>query len=333
MPYESLHASNTAISWIIPVRDGRQWLGAAVGSVIPQLRPSDEIIVIDDGSQTSPRDLLPQDPRVRLLVQPPLGIVAALERGRKEANGAFLGRLDADDLALPNRAELHRRFLVEHPEVGAVGGQARLQGSLGEGMKLYVEWINGLTCLHKVLLVESPLFHPAVTMRAAAVRGVGGYRLGDFPEDYDLWLRLVQDGWRLANIPKPVVEIRDHEARLTRTDSRYSRGAFRYLKMAYMTKLLKDTRPKIAVWGAGRGGRPWIRWALQQPGSLVAVVDSFISSSRYGYVVTPPEVLSSMELDLLIVAVGSRGAREKIRTNLKDIRPDLVEGKDWLAVC
>ena len=90
---------------------------------------------------------------------------------------------------------------------------------------------------------------------------------------------------------------------------------------------------RVVVWGAGRSGRPWIRWLLQQGHTVPVVVDLFCTTSRQGVPVVPPDALSDVDLDLLVVAVGAAGARGEIRAMLKALRPDLVEGAGWIAVC
>ena len=95
------------------------------------------------------------------------------------------------------------------------------------GMQRYADWVNSLNTgadIDRELLVESPLVHPAATMRVEAVRAIGGYRSGPFPEDYDLWLRLRRAGWRLARVPEVLVHMSDHNGRLTRT-TQGTRGA------------------------------------------------------------------------------------------------------------
>lgn len=322
------------ISWILPVRDGRQWLAAAVESALDECGSDDEVIVVDDGSRDRPAEVLPRDGRVRLLVQPPRGIAAALETGRAAARGEYLARLDADDVALPGRIAAQVAALQADPRLGAVGGRAQIRrddGPVPEGMRRYVEWVNGLDDLHRALLVESPLLHPAVTLRAQAVREVGGWRSFDGPEDYDLWLRMAPR-WRLAAVPREVVLLRDRPGRLTRTDPRYRRRAFLDLKLAWLDRHVLGAlgpSPRVVIWGAGRTGRPWIRHLRPH---LVAVIDLHPKGPRQGVPVRAPAALRDLELDLLLVAVGVRGARAAIRARLAELRPDLVEGRDWWAV-
>ena len=199
-------------------------------------------------------------------------------------------------------------------------------------MAHYVSWVNGLQDLHRALLIESPVFHPAATIRASALESVGGWRDGDFPEDYDLWLRMVAGGWRLGAVPVPVVALRDRPERLTRTDPRYRRAAFRLLKMQHLAATRLASPKRVVVWGAGRAGRPWIRWLLKEQHTIPVVVDPFRETTRQGVPVRGPEELLESQCDLLIVAVGARGARATIRNWLRANLPGWEEGLDWIAV-
>jgi glycosyltransferase involved in cell wall biosynthesis len=323
------------ISWLIPVRDGQRWLGGAVRSALAECGADDEIIVVDDGSVDSPEQVLPRDARIALIRQPAQGIAAALERGRAACRGEWIARLDADDEALPGRISAQTRVLAADPRLAVVGGRAELvrdDGAVPEGMARYAAWVNSLEDLHRELLVESPLFHPAVLMRAEAIAQVGGYRSGDLPEDYDLWLRLVAAGWRLGAVDEVVVRLRDREDRLTRTDPRYRQAAFEQVKREFLAATSLASPKRVAVWGAGRTGRRWIKWLLGQGHTVPGIIDIGTAQSRSGILVSSPDSLAQLEMDLLIVAVGVRGAREQIRAEIEARRPALKEGQDWWAV-
>jgi len=141
------------IAWLIPVRDGGALLARAVASALGACDPDDEVLVIDDGSVDGAALALAAHPQLRVLRQPPLGIVAALEHGRAATTAPLLARLDADDEALPGRIAAQRAALL--PGAVVVGGQGLLEEG-GEGMLRYVRWLNGLDDLHAALLIESP---------------------------------------------------------------------------------------------------------------------------------------------------------------------------------
>jgi glycosyltransferase involved in cell wall biosynthesis len=325
---------STRTSWLIPVRDGERWLRGAVLSALAECAPDDEVVVVDDGSRAPAAAVLPRDPRVRLFEQQPLGIAAALELGRGRCRGELIARLDADDLALPGRMAAQAALFATDPRLAAVGGRARLvaeAGGAAEGMRLYVDWVNGVRDPMRELLVESPLFHPATTIRADALAAVGGWRAGDFPEDYDLWLRLASGGWTLGAVDAEVIEIRDHGARLTRTDARYRRAAFDALKVAYLEKHVLPGRFRVALWCGREGAKPWLG-RLVAGGHEVWVVDISGARARGGCPVVAPEALADLDVDLLLVSVGARGARMLIRDWIAAKLPQWREGDDWWAL-
>ena len=324
-----------SISWLVPVRDGAQWLGDAVASALHECGEFDEVIVVDDGSTDSPKTVLPADERIRFFSHEPLGIVAALENGRRQCQNQYIARLDADDVTLPGRIRVQVAAMEADPRLAAVGGRAELiwdHGPRPKGMLHYVDWVNGLEDLHRALLIESPLFHPAVLMRADILDAVGGYRDGDLPEDYDLWLRMDQAGFRLASVPDVVVRIRDRPNRLTRTDERYRKEAFDNAKRAWLAAGPLRRPRRVVIWGAGRTGKRWLRWMLAQGHSVPAVVDVHCRTERQGVPVIAPEALPEVDADILFVAVGTRGARATIRAFIDQLRPDWKEGRDWWAL-
>ena len=322
-------------SWLIPVRDGGRWLAEAVTSALTECGNEDEVVLVTDGSVDGAVEALPPHPKLRTLHQSKQGLVAALEYGRRECRGQYIARLDADDIARPGRLDHQIAALDTDSSLAAVGGRATLftdRGPAPKGMQLYVDWVNNLDDPHREILVESPLLHPAVTFRAAQIEHAGGYRSGEIPEDYDLWLRLVADGFRIANVPHEVVSIRDHSGRLTRTDSRYSRTAFNICRRDFLqTTVLAEPR-RVVLWAGVRGGRPWLRWLKTGGHRVIAVIDITKSTVRSDVPVLPPAALPDLDLDMLLVAVGARGARDRIRNELAILRPDLVEGHNWWAL-
>lgn len=307
------------VSWLLPVRD-EPLLERALASI--ELRDGDEIVVVDDGSRVPVPGALRQDP---------LGIVAALERGRRACRNPLIARLDADDVALPGRIEAQVGFLEEHPLVAAVGGRAILEAST-PGMQSYVDWVN--TCDVNVERgVESPLFHPAVTFRAAAVDAIGGYRAvldGEpIPEDYDLWLRLAHEGWKLGRVDRDVVRIRDQETRLTRTHRAYTRAAFQRARQAHFGPMLAERR--VALYGTGKRGRSWLRLLESVDAEVAALVDVQPGGTRRGHPIQGIGALAEADLDLLIVAIPRRALPEA-RANIERLRPDLEEGLQWWAL-
>lgn len=213
-------APSPRVSVVMPVRNGGCFLSEAIQSILGQTFRDFEFIIVDDGSVDNTREILAQaaarDPRVRILSQPPSGIVAALEAARACARGTYLARMDADDVSSPDRLARQVEFLDRNPLIIALGGQVRIIDATGRALKLG-RWPVSEKACKTHLEIGSPLCHPAVMMRATAVEACGGYKgVSEPAEDYDLWLRLSKIG-EFANLNEIVLDYRVHSNSVTFT--------------------------------------------------------------------------------------------------------------------
>ena len=166
--------------------------------------------------------------------------------------------MDADDVSQPARLARQRARLDAAPSLGLVATRVRFDGDRvrGAGYARYVDWTNGLLSHDAIRLgafVESPFAHPSVMFRRAVVARHGGYADGDFPEDYELWLRWMDAGVRFGKVDAELLVWNDPPTRLSRTEPRYSTGAFYRIKCLYLARWLKrqvDPSREIWLWGA-----------------------------------------------------------------------------------
>ena len=182
------------------------WLGAAVASVLGQTLGDLELIVIDDGStDDTPRVLAAiRDPRLRVERQPRSGLTRALTRALGIARAPLLARLDADDVAAPDRLERQVAYMAAHPEIGLLGTAAREVDMHGHTCGL-VRPPQDDRSLRRLLIRRNPFVHSSIVMRRELVERAGGYDAAfAVAQDYDLWLRL-SELTRLANLPDVLV--------------------------------------------------------------------------------------------------------------------------------
>ncbi|MEC7524807.1 MAG: glycosyltransferase family 2 protein [Myxococcota bacterium] len=307
------------VSVILPYRDAGETVARAIDGV---LDGDVEVLAIDDGSRDDgpARVAAIDDPRVRRLSTGGAGLVAALERGRAEARGRWIARMDADDVSRPGRFAAQVAALEADPRLAAVGARVTCPGA-GEGLRAYVAWQNALLspAEHaRDLFVEAPLCHPSVTLRREALDAVGGWRDPGWPEDYDLWLRLDAAGWRLAKVPEPLLEWHHTEGRATFTHPRYAPARLREARAAFLAPRLTG-RP-FAIWGAGRTGKRLAR-ALEAhgvcPEAWIDIDPAKIGRRARGAPILGPDAAeSSLAGTFLVVAVGARGARDEVRARL-----------------
>ena len=337
-------ASVPRVAIILPVRNGAGTLPRALASVVGQTFPHWELWAIDDGSSDVTAAILAawsqRDPRIHVLVQPPRGIVAALQAGITASATPLVARFDADDEMAPTRLAEQVAALTCHPDWALVGSLVSFGGNpwAARGYALHVEWANSVVAPEQIALrrfVESPFAHPSVMFRRDAVARWGGYREGDFPEDYELWLRWLDAGARMGKVPAPLLVWHDPPGRLSRTDRRYALAAFYRLKAVYLARELVrrlDPPRAVWVWGAGRLTRRRVDYLKAEGIAVAGYID--IDGRKQGRTtadgvpVIAPEQLPPPGERFVLGYVSSRGARELIAATL--VARSYREGQDFL---
>ena len=331
-----------AVSILMPVRDAEATLPAAIESIECQTFREFEVVAVDDGSADRSGELLEawraRDDRVRIVRQAHTGIVGALEAARAVAEGPYLARMDADDVALPERLAAQVELLDANADMVVCGVHVEYfpPESVGNGSLRYQRWLNSLTDPEDVerdLFVECPLAHPSFLLRADAVRAAGGYVDRGWPEDYDLLFRLWERGGRLGVVPRTLLRWREGDERLSRTSAVYSQDAFRRCKVHYLLRTLARDRDGLVVWGAGPLGKAFAREVQAAGGEVRAFIDldpRKLGQTIHGATVMGPDGIHSLTGAFCVASVGQEGARDDIRASL--IAAGWRESEDFVAV-
>jgi glycosyltransferase involved in cell wall biosynthesis len=201
----------------MPVFNAEAYLAESIESVLGQTVEDFELIAVDDGSEDGSRAILERfarlDSRVRVVANEKTpGLACGSNRGWRLSRATYVARLDADDVALPQRLSTQIAFLDAHPSVAAVGGAAITIDPSGRQMSV-MRSPTSSSVIRATLPRRNCFVHSSVTMRRAALEEVGGYRFNR-GGDYDLWLRL-SERFDLANLLQPVVLYRVHAGQIS----------------------------------------------------------------------------------------------------------------------
>jgi glycosyltransferase involved in cell wall biosynthesis len=261
------------ISVVLPVHNGGEYLAQALDSILTQSFEDFELIIIDDGSADNSATIIETktagDRRCRRISREKRGFVDTCNQGFDLARGEYVFRMDADDVARPNRFELQLQYLLSNPDCVAVGSRVLLVDPAGLPLMEYIDSFTHDEIYNDGLNAISSIVHPSVAIRRSSFVAVGGYRNEfNLAEDLDLFLRLAEVG-TLANLPTVLLEYRQHlksvgyqqglrqamVAKAAASDARRRRGIADIAPSAST----EPARPRVIA----DEHRKWAWWAIQ----------------------------------------------------------------------
>ncbi|GKG93725.1 glycosyltransferase family 2 protein [uncultured Desulfovibrio sp.] len=325
-------AAAPLVSVILPVYNAASGLGAALSSLWAQ-RPAPgaplppfEVLAVDDGSTDHSPALLEaaarREPRLRVLRRPHQGIAATLNAGLAAARGRYLARMDADDTTHPERLARQVAHLDADPGLHLSAGMVDFGGDAvrAGGFAHFVDWQNSLRSSEDIArnrFRDTPVCHPSVMFRRAAVERWGGYADGDFAEDWELWLRWLDAGARLEKLPLRLLTWNDPPGRATRADARYREAACNELRALWLARELARSNPfhpEVWVLGAGRVARrrlaPLRRLGVR-PAAYIDIDPRKIGNRPGGIAVLPRAALPGPGRCRILNALTAHGAAEE----------------------
>lgn len=197
------------VSVVMAVKDGEKFLEKSVLSILNQTLRNLELIVIDDGSMDRTPEILDRfgDARMKVVTQPNRGLAAALNRGVSLARSSLVARMDADDIATPERLERERDMLESNPAIGLVGSATIVIDESGNEVRQWAPPTSDRE-IRSALIRANQFAHSSVMFRKSVFDSVGGYLDMPFSQDYDLWLRMAGVA-ELANLQEPLLYRRE----------------------------------------------------------------------------------------------------------------------------
>lgn len=212
-----------------------EYLYAALKSMAGQSMKPLEIVLVCDGPLTKELDAVLektefQDVLKVIRLAENVGLGAALSKGLPECTCEWVARMDSDDIAASDRCEKQLCYLETYPETDVLSGTiAEFQGE-AQTEREAKQSIVSRKCVPRTqtevtsyIKMRNPVNHPCVMFRKSKVLAAGGYQPCPLFEDYDLWVRMYQNGCRFANLPDTLLYMRVN-------DMHRRRGGISYIK-------------------------------------------------------------------------------------------------------
>lgn len=310
------------VSILMPVKNAMPYLSACIASIKAQSWVDWELIAVDDHSTDGSFQLIQEedDPRIQIHKSSGQGVIPALQKAYQQSTGAFITRMDADDLMTPFRLEKMIDLLHMSGPMHVCLGLVEYftdEGELGDGYLKYAEWLNSLSRCennfderYKECVIPSPCW----MIHRDDFEQVGAFDAHVYPEDYDLAFRMYGAGMKIKTVKEVLLRWRDHGQRTSRNDEKYLDNRFTELKVSHF--LAQESFTELNLWGAGSRGKAvakalnkyevGFRWFSNNPNK--------IGHEIYGVQV---EAYQSLEAGALIVAIAG-DAQNEVRSFIQD---------------
>ena len=221
------------VSVLMSIYNNEATVDESISSIVNQTFADWEMILWDDASTDRSAEKLKawvqRDSRIRFFSNTDnLGLAASLNLALQKARGAYIARMDGDDVSLPGRFEKQVAFLDSHPEYAILGSACMLFDEAGD----WGTRTARTAPQKKDFLWGSQFIHPTTMMRRNALAAVGGYRVCPDTrrtEDYDLFMRMYVHGFTGYNLSEPMLRYYDRRVpRPVRYAHRVSEAKIRY---------------------------------------------------------------------------------------------------------
>lgn len=314
------------ISIILPFYNAGATLTRAIQSILNQTYQDFELILVNNNSTDQSlkiaTDFVNTDHRVILLNETQQGVVFAANTGMRAAQGQYIARMDADDTAHTERLARQLNHLDQNPNLSLSATQVNYQSEKDtpDDFEHFVQWSNNLTTWDDIYhnrFVEFPVVNPTLLFRRSMLDEVGYLSEGDFPEDYEWFLRAVANGHQIGKLDTTLLDWHDSTNRLTRTDERYHTHAFFNIKTKYLAQHLKSINQKeVWIWGAGKLGLKRSQLLLQEDIRIAGYIDIKKNKQLTHYPCVHFEQISLTEQPFVLSYITNRNRRDEVRAFL-----------------
>jgi len=310
------------ISIIMPFKNTAEFLEECLDSILGQSEESWELLAVNDGSTDESVSIVSnyakKDSRIRVMENKGEGIIEALQTGYSNSSGAFITRMDSDDIMASTKLECLIGLLNQQGLGFVATGLVHYfssSGVLGEGYYKYQQWLNGLTQkgenfqeIYKECAIPSPCW----MLHRPDFEAIGGFGSNVYPEDYELAFRMYSKGLKVIPTDQVIHHWRDYSTRTSRTHIHYADNGFIQLKTQSFLQIDYDPSGQLILWGAGKKAKAMAK-ILQSKGCSFHWVcnnPKKIGKEIYGKILTHYATLPFVKSQQHLVSVASPSAQQ-----------------------
>ena len=238
------------ITILMPVRNGEKYIKESIDSILKQTFTDFELLIMDDGStdRTVERIERYTDERIRL-IRRKHNFIRNLNEGLELALGAYIARMDADDIMHTERLRIQLKRMKKNPNITVCGTWAKIFSDKGNERNVF-HFGHEIICEPVLeLLKYNMLLHPSVMVKKEFLFNHHiKYQNYPYVEDYKLWFDIAKAGGILFVEPQELLMFRRSDTQVTVTKKKeMSLGSIRlrkeillYLLSVYNNKTLNS---------------------------------------------------------------------------------------------
>lgn len=330
------------VSILTPFKNTSDFLSECLDSIQKQSYTNWELIIIDDNSTDNSYNIVENysksDSRIKLYTNPGKGIINALQFAYSKSSGSFITRMDSDDIMFPNKLQVLVSNLLKHGKKHVAVGLVKYfsEKGIGEGYKIYENWINELTTkginyseIYKECVIPSPCW----MIHREDLDICNAFNPNIYPEDYDLTFRFYKHHFKCIPCNIILHKWRDYSYRTSRTHIHYAQNHFTSLKMYHFLDIDYDKSKNLVVWGAGTKGKIMAKILIENNIDFKWICDNpnKIGKDIYGKKLLNFKTLEHIKNPQNLVSVANKNAQKEIRHYLKTL--NLQPFKDYIFFC
>lgn len=210
--------------------DNPVFFGQALQSIVVSTIMPTEVVLVSDGQLTAELKQVIDNYQYKLPIhllrlESNVGLGLALQAGLKQCTYEWVARFDADDICCDDRFAKQLSFLESNPNIDILGGQIiEFNKSPNEAVAVKKSVPLKHQFIQQYAKSRNPMNHMTVIFRKSAVLEAGNYQYAPLYEDYDLWVRMLLNESKFANIDEVLVYARAGKSMYQR------RGGLSYAK-------------------------------------------------------------------------------------------------------
>jgi glycosyltransferase involved in cell wall biosynthesis len=217
------NSSSPLVTVILPVHNAAAFVKPAIESILQQTFSNFELLIINDGSTDHSAEIIASIHDQRMVCihnERNIGLIASLNKGIQLAKGKYIARMDADDISLPERLKKQVEKMENDPGISVLASFVDFINADGE---ITGNWNTDREAVSEneirlLMMKTNCIAHPSVMMRAEIARNYLYSPKQKGAEDWDLWMRILADGNRIAKLAEVLLHYRIHPASITADD-------------------------------------------------------------------------------------------------------------------